>query len=60
MEECGMKYDVKGTGLVVVTVDADSEEEAKRLVKEKFGDIKSYKLDGNKYINICTEIEFND
>lgn len=55
-----MKYDVKGTGLVVVTVDADSEEEAKRLVKEKFGDIKSYKLDGNKYINICTEIEFND
>ena len=55
-----MKYDVKGTGLIVVTVDADNEEEAKKLAKEKFGDVKSYKLNDGKYINICTEIEFDD
>ena len=52
-----MKYDVKGTGLVVVTVDADSDEEAVRLVKEKFEGLQSYKLNDKNCVSISSEIK---
>ena len=55
-----MKYDIVGDGLFVVTVEAKSREEAKKIAEEKFGDINSYKIDQDNCINICTEIKFRD
>lgn len=55
-----MKYDIKGKGLVVVTVDADNKEEALKIAKEKFGGINTYQLNEGKCTNICAEIEFEN